>query len=87
MEIVVKIPDAAFEMLKEKMPMPSWIQSNVLNAVASGTPLPKGHGRLIDADKLESRTRLYAPRENEGLLMRYDDLQSAPTVVEADKEV
>lgn len=24
-----------------------------LEVIAKGTPLPKGHGRLIDADKLE----------------------------------
>lgn len=25
----------------------------VCSAIANGTPLPKGHGRLIDADKIE----------------------------------
>lgn len=66
--------------------VPEAIKNECVKAVYNGTPLPKGHGRLIDADKLQSRTRLYAPRESEGLLMRYADLQEAPTIIEADKE-
>ena len=41
-----------------------------------GTPLPKGHGRLIDADALTEK----APE-----IQEYLDVL-APTIIEADKE-
>ena len=42
----------------------------VLNAIANGTPLPKGHGRLIDADDLLDNACI-------------DEI---PTIIEADTE-
>ena len=60
--------------------------SDLSIALKNGTPLPKGHGRLIDADKLEARTMLYEPRGIEGMLMKYADLLDAPTIIEADEE-
>ena len=58
--------------------------SEIVHAVANGTPLPKGHGRLIDADKLlgsdgiivDSRKCHYIPMI---------DVYQAPTIIEADK--
>ena len=44
-------------------------------AVANGTPLPKGHGRLIDADALELPSEEMISR----LLIQF-----APTIIEAD---
>ena len=49
--------------------------SMMRKAIRNGTPLPKGHGRLIDADRL----------------MRVDHIilestvNNAPTIIEADK--
>lgn len=43
--------------------------------VANGTPLPKGHGRLIDADALEL--------PSEEMISRLV-IQLAPTIIEAD---
>lgn len=45
-------------------------------AVKNGTPLPKGHGRLIDADKIMRVDHIV-------LECTIDD---APTIIEADKE-
>ena len=50
-----------------------------------GTPLPKGHGRLIDADKLDTRER----GNNSQRTMWWNIeriVDKAPTIVEADKE-
>ena len=44
-------------------------------AVANGTQLPKGHGRLIDADALEL--------PSEEMISRLV-IQLAPTIIEAD---
>lgn len=85
MKMVIDIPEGMLDELRTcKFPIQEAYRLCVV--IESGIPLPKGHGRLIDADKLQSRTRLYAPRENEGLLMRYADLQDAPTIIDADKE-
>ena len=60
--------------------------SMMLKAIRKGTPLPKGHGRLIDADKFECITFQNKSEEfiigAEQILAMMDD---APTIIEADK--
>lgn len=48
-------------------------------AIRLGTPLPKGHGRLIDADKLYDQFE-YADYDFE------KTLEYAPTIIEAESE-
>ena len=43
-------------------------------AVKNGTQLPKGHGRLIDADDIDNH------------IIGHVDTRSCPTIIEADKE-
>lgn len=51
-ELVIKIPNEAYNLLKTSGV--DWLGAeHILNAVANGTPLPKGHGRLIDGSKLK----------------------------------
>ena len=58
MQIVIDIPDVYYEALRETDGRSSspqggkTLMSVIYNAVAVGTPLPEGHGRLIDADAL-----------------------------------
>lgn len=53
-ELVIKIPEKDYEMIKVFKESPACsITSRVYVAIANGIPLPKGHGRLIDADKLK----------------------------------
>lgn len=54
-------------------------------AIANGTPLPKGHGRLIDAAELRMDTEW---NEHIGCFTAYShsEIVNAETVVEADKE-
>lgn len=57
-ELVIKIPEVFYEALRKTDMMVSGqrsgktLMSVIYNAVANGTPLPKGHGRLIDADEV-----------------------------------
>ena len=52
----------------------------VVKAVQNGIPLPKGHGRLIDADA-------YAKKYNTNINGRIgEEYIFAPTIIEADKE-
>ena len=53
--------------------------ATLLRAIRNGTPLPKGHGRLIDADALYDQYQ-YADYDFD------KTLEYAPTIIEADKE-
>ena len=50
-ELVIKIPEG----LKKDFELEQWTALSCMemkNALINGTPLPKGHGRLIDANDL-----------------------------------
>ena len=47
-ELVIKIPEEDFERCKKKFQRRIDIMGN---AIANGTPLPKGHGDLIDVNR------------------------------------
>lgn len=73
MQIVIDIPEEMYQ--------------NVLNGtycgtlyeeLKNGTPLPKGHGRLIDADALN-----FADIDSANYGSNY--IRIAPTIIEADK--
>lgn len=49
MEIVIDIPEEEYKCVQITGHIGNTTQ--VSNAIIDGTPLPKGHGRLIDADK------------------------------------
>lgn len=49
-EIVIKIDEKDYQSLKD-----GHIPFNVLDVIMNGMILPKGHGRLIDADALEKK--------------------------------
>ena len=83
MEIVIKIPDEVFEAYKH------WEEKGVATVeqmlITHGTVLPKGHGRLIDADKLDTRER--GNNSQRTMWWKIDCIvKHAKTIVEADKE-
>lgn len=56
-KLVIEIPEEVYKLLKsfdwESLPKEEIDELTAYEyAIAQGTPLPKGHGRLIDADKL-----------------------------------
>jgi len=89
-EVVIKIDKNTFDAVNElskfvdgnhiingyQMKGSSTVGS-MITALAKGTVLPKGHGRLIDADAV-----LEEPFGN-----TYRDIDIAETIIEADKEV
>lgn len=78
MQIVIDIPNWLYNaILEHKEPIYS---QSLGEAVRDGTPLPKGHGRLIDADALN-----FNADYNEPLISKLD-FDNAPTIIEADKE-
>ena len=76
-ELVIKIPQAYYELVLERCKDPV-----LLNAFKNGTPLPKGHGRLGDLDKLEKDMKRY-------IILNVNDcvelVNCADTIIKADK--
>ena len=78
-ELVIKIPEEdylTFSELSEKEKVNEL--SYYERIIANGTPLPKGHGRLIDADAL--------PLDDiDSANYGSNFIHIAPTIIEADK--
>ena len=72
-EIVIKINDIP------KNDHERWVKSH-------GTPLPKGHGRLIDADALMEDVKKHYFDDYSALRCIEIPVNNAPTILETDKE-
>lgn len=94
MQIVIDIPDDEIEYIKntsfvehestvfkqsESDRKKTMMIFNLLDAIRDGTPLPKGHGRLKDIDKIIS------DGISKGFCDWYDEIEYAPTIIEADE--
>lgn len=82
MKLVIDIPEEDFERCKKRFRM----RINIMgDAIVNGTPLPKGHGRLIDADELYLDIQTDEEmRLGEHLEWVKDRFDNAPTIIEAD---
>jgi len=103
-ELVIKIPEeiqlALINNIQLSMDQQSICDSYIKHAITNGTPLPKGHGRLIDADYLKDVILLHNFHGNNKNIVPYSDRRgyrlrqrevdegiiNAPTIIEADKE-
>lgn len=56
MQIVIDIPEEIYEEIKTTKSIYRTGAKVLCNAIVNGKPLPKGHGRLIDADAISSYT-------------------------------
>ena len=75
MQIVIDIPEILYTKIQNGKADKRTLETVILH----GTPLPKGHGRLIDADALYEQ---YAYADyNFDMTMEY-----APTIIEAESE-
>lgn len=80
MRIVIEIDEDLYEMCRDSL----GDEDNIEGIIANGIPLPKGHGRLIDADKLiqEYRTSNIVSIYGEQIVIK---VYRAPTIIAADK--
>ena len=88
MKVVIDIPDDVYEEFKEGVQSISNM-CIISDAVFDGKPLPKGHGRLIDANALKDIIGQF-PRcweYGQGVTDCLAALIEAPTIIEAEKEV
>ena len=84
-EIVIKIEEETYNRIMNGW-MPLHKAVNLMENVQKGTPLPKGHGRLIDADdirviELEDSLHIIRHEKGDGIDVYID----APTIIEAEK--
>ena len=80
MQIVINIEDNLYDAINTEfyingMRSGKTLLQKLVNSVRNGTPLPKGHGRLIDGD--DALDRLDSGYD-------YDVIRYAPTVLESD---
>lgn len=54
-ELVIKLPKGIYVASQMSNVKPDDVVQIPLEVIANGTPLPKGHGRLIDADALNRK--------------------------------
>ncbi len=82
MEIVIKIDEELYKTYKGRPPMLGDIGMDMIaQSIANGTPLPEHHGRLIDADVLQTEMEKDVRKA-----MSFVDLKDfvwlAPTIIE-----
>ena len=95
MHIVIDIPEHIYESVKAMQVICGGGRSNgktflsiFVNSLQNGTPLPKEHGRLIEADKLKlTQHDIHVEAINyRHRCISIENIDEAPTIIEADKE-
>lgn len=85
-EIVIKIPEEEYEEIINSEDCGLHI---LTRAIANGTPLPKGHGRLIDVIQLKAKMFDLPGRTNGSYWDGVDDvgdlIDNAQTVIDASR--
>lgn len=84
MKIVIDIPESWLRAITESSL--TIFNGKIFDCIRKGTPLPKGHGRLIDVSDIEwakhREERNYIDYE----VIDWDDIVNAPTIIEAESE-
>ena len=97
MKIVVKIPDDMIKSLEQGNFGAKYNIYDLVGCLMNGTPLPKGHGKLIDADELiqdiiDDNQLCIFNSGSERIIhdkmvdFAVDRIADATTIIEADKE-
>lgn len=83
MQIVIDIPNRIYKIVQNRTL--NITDDEILeNALKNGTPLPKGHGRLIDADSMKTMKNIQSANFNAVELIRLW-IDNQPTIIETDK--
>lgn len=90
MQIVIDIPKKIYKNMQHRANEIQAEGYTLENAVLNGTPLPKRHGRLIDADAIKPKfcnSLIYNKYGEKGFwYYSVKDVNNAPTIIETDKE-
>ena len=79
MKIIIDISDEDYEYIKNSNDMN-------FNAIKNGTPLPKNHGRLIDADVIDDNIYELTRSLDLDYSQIINVVDNAPTIIEAESE-
>ena len=90
MQIVIDIDEKVYNDFKDAYRRGYCGRMIDLDIIINGTILPKGHGRLIDADAIKPRfcnSNIYLKYGEKGFwYYSVKDVNDTPTIIEADKE-
>jgi len=86
MQIVIDIDEDDYKRIQDTSDVFNSLTSRTYSAIRNGTPLPKGHGRLIDADELKRIIQGNDVLNMTGFNVRICDINATPTIIEADTE-
>lgn len=90
MQIVIDIPEWKYKSICEGVEASKrcgvvGIDPDIHEAIYNGTPLPKGHGRLKDIDKVERLLDLEKPDNIIAKALK-TIIECVPTIIEPNKE-
>ena len=84
MQIVIDIPDRIYKINQNRRLNITDVEI-LEKAVANGTPLPKGHGRLVDADEIDNNIYDLTRSMDLNYGQISEVVDTAPTIIEADE--
>lgn len=84
MKLVITIDDDIYDYLKQGATVPKYGTAidSLYKALWNGVPLPKYHGRLIDADKVKNTLDIFVINEYNGQFIKRSDIDTIPTIIE-----
>ena len=86
MKIAIDIDDDLYTRLFDNGKIDAVDMLKACTAIRKGTLLPKGHGRLIDADALTIKLKAWDINANGIPNYAWKCIREMPTIIEADKE-
>lgn len=89
MQIIIEILEEEYEKIKSMYIHNNATAADLRRIIANGTPLPKGHGRLIAEPTEEDIAKTVGGRNDFAECIRdavRTTFENAPTIIEADKE-
>ena len=85
-ELIIKIPRKVYKAICDKNALGCDI-GDIKNMIRNGTPLPKGHGRLVDADEIDNNIYDLTRSMDLNYGQISEVVDTAPTIIEKDDEV
>lgn len=89
MQLVINIDDELYEIIKNPNKLETMYHvGRLCEAVRNGTPLPKGHGDLIDRDELKAKYSGWYNLCNDKSICAVEtkEIDWMPPIIEKDKE-
>lgn len=83
MQIIIDISEDNYKLMQDGNYC-GILSHEIYNAIENGTILPKGHGRLIDADEIQFENNEFDTYSDYS--RAFDAIDGAETIIEADKE-